>query len=231
MLVFSKSSIQTFVYDLIDVFMFPDDVVEEIYEKNEIQKCFLFKNLTDTDSTSLFFIFIGKLSCSINEKTARNIIFEVLTKSKVLNRLDLSDDFWEQFNVQNKSLKKQVGLYEVKNIKNTNILMIAINPKEYYEKYKDFSINKKHKSLKKEYSGMDFEAYSCTLHEYCFESKPKKIEQKRFQIINDSMQMKSVKKTQFAGLNDKRFYFHDGIVSLPFGHLLLNKVREEKEKH
>ena len=45
------------------------------------------------------------------------------------------------------------------------------------------------------------------------------------------MQMKSVKKTQFAGLNDKHFYFHEGIVSLPFGHFLLNKVREEKEKH
>ena len=45
------------------------------------------------------------------------------------------------------------------------------------------------------------------------------------------MQMKSVKKTQFAGLNDKRFYFHDGIVSLPFGNFLLNKVREEKEKN
>ena len=27
------------------------------------------------------------------KKTARNIIFEVLTKSKVLNRLDLSNDF------------------------------------------------------------------------------------------------------------------------------------------
>ena len=69
-----------------------------------------------------------------------------------------------------------------------------------------------------------------TLHEYFFESKPKEIEQKRFQIINDSMQMKSVKKTRFAGSNDKRFYFHDGIVSLPFGHFLLN-VTEEKEKH
>ena len=45
------------------------------------------------------------------------------------------------------------------------------------------------------------------------------------------MQMKSVKKTQFAGLNDKLFYFRDGIVSLPFGHFLVNKVREVKEKH
>ena len=41
--------------------------------------------------------------------------------------------------------------------------------------------------------------------------------------------MKSVKKIQFAGLNDKRFYFHDEIVSLPFRHFLLNKVREVKE--
>ena len=37
------------------------------------------------------------------------------------------------------------------------------------------------------------------------------------------MQMK------FAGLNDKCFYFHCGIVSLPFGHFLLEKTREEKK--
>ena len=96
---FSKTSIQSFVSDLIDVFMFPDDVVKEIYEKYEIQKWFLFQNLTDTDSNSIFFIFICKLSCSVNEKTTRNIIFKLLTKSKVLNRLDLSDNFWEQFSV------------------------------------------------------------------------------------------------------------------------------------
>ena len=66
--------------------------------------------------------------------------------------------------------------------------------------------------MKKNIPGMDFEAYSerlATAHEYCFESKPKTIEQKRFQIL-------SVKKTQFAGLNNKRFYFLSGIASLPF---------------
>ena len=44
--------------------------------------------------------------------------------------------FWERFAVQNKSLKKQVGLYEIENIDNANVLAIAINPKEYFEKYK-----------------------------------------------------------------------------------------------
>ena len=37
-IMFPKTSIQSFVYDLIDVFMFPDDVVKEIYKKYEIQK-------------------------------------------------------------------------------------------------------------------------------------------------------------------------------------------------
>ena len=81
---------------------------------------------------------------------------------------------------------------------------------------------------------MDFEACSerlAMLHEYCFESKQIKNEQKRFPIINDSIQMKTVKKTHFAGLNDKSFYFHNGILSLPFGRFLLIKVREAKEKH
>ena len=45
------------------------------------------------------------------------------------------------------------------------------------------------------------------------------------------MQMVSVNKAQFSGLNDKRFYFHDGIVLLPFRHFFLNKVREQKEKY
>ena len=56
------------------------------------------------------------------------------------------------------------------------------------------------------------------------------IEQKRFQIINESMQMKSVSKIQFGQLNDKRFYFSNGILSLPYGHPLLEKVRKQKDK-
>ena len=43
------------------------------------------------------------------------------------------------------------------------------------------------------------------------------------------MQLKSVRKTQVAGLNDKHFYFHDGIVSLPFGHFLLEKLEKENK--
>ena len=67
--------------------------------------------------------------------------------------------------------------------------------------------------------------------EICKTSAKKKIEQKRFQVINESMQMKSVCKVQFGQLNDKRFYFCDGIVSLPFGHPYLEDLRKNKLKY
>ena len=43
--------------------------------------------------------------------------------------------------------------------------------------------------------------------------------------------MVSIKKVQFAGINDKRYYFSDGICSLPYGHPLLNHIRDQKKKY
>ena len=98
--------------------------------------------------------------------------------SKIFQRLDLSDDFWEQFNVQNQAIKKQVGLYKIESIDNANVITIFVNPKEYFEKYRDKTINKRHKGLKKDTPGMNFEAYSqriYSLHEFCSNQKLKKI--------------------------------------------------------
>ena len=122
------------------------------------------------------------------------MIFEVIIVSKAINRLDLSDDFWTQFGVQNKAFKKQVGLCE---IKNPNIITISINPKEYFGKYRDKRINKKNKELKRDTPAKDFERYSSRLlplREFCGQG-PKKVQQKRFQVLNDKMQIVSVNKT------------------------------------
>ena len=43
------------------------------------------------------------------------------------------------------------------------------------------------------------------------------------------MMMTSINKLQFASLNDKRYYFSDGIVSLPFGHSSLSELRDYKK--
>ena len=53
-----------------------------------------------------------------------------------------------------------MGLYEVENVDNQNICTIAINPKEYFEKFKNRKINKKHKGVRRDTSGMCFESYA-----------------------------------------------------------------------
>ena len=53
MLVFAKLSLKSFVYDMIDVFCFPNEEIQKIYDHYQIEKCFLYQNLTDTNSTSL----------------------------------------------------------------------------------------------------------------------------------------------------------------------------------
>ena len=60
--------------------------------------------------------------------------------SKIYKRLDLSDDFWSEFNLQNKEIEKQVGLYEIESMDNANIITIAIDPKEYFEKDRDKAV-------------------------------------------------------------------------------------------
>ena len=45
------------------------------------------------------------------------------------------------------------------------------------------------------------------------------------------MKMTSINKVQFASLSDKRYYFSDEIVSLPFGHPLMSELRELKKSY
>ena len=78
---FSKVLIKSSVYDLINVFMFANQEIHKIYQKYQVDKCYVYQNLTDTDGTSMFFVFICNLSCSVSEDKARNIIFGVMLKS------------------------------------------------------------------------------------------------------------------------------------------------------
>ena len=97
MQMFAKLSLKSFVYNMIDIFCFPDETIQEIYNHYLIQKCFLYQNLTDTHTTSLFFNFISNVDRSFAESKAREIIFECMKKSKIAKRLDISDEFWKQF--------------------------------------------------------------------------------------------------------------------------------------
>ena len=79
--------------------------------------------------------------------------------------------------MQNKTIKKQIGLYEIESIDNAIVTTISVNPEECFEKYRDKPVNKKHKGLKIDTPGVNFKAYSQrigSLHEFCTNQKPKK---------------------------------------------------------
>ena len=208
MLMFSKVSLKAFVYDLIDAFFFPSEEVQEIYARNDIIKCLLYLILTDTDNCAIKFFFVNDLKSKITEDQTRKLIFEIILL-KIGHRIDTSNNFYAQFLYQNKKLKEKVSLYEVESIDNANTVAIAVNPKEYFEVFRNKAINKKHKGVKKSTPGMNFEAFSnriMDIREYSYAEKiPKTVSQKRFNIKNTKMQMTTVTKKQFACLTIRDF--------------------------
>ena len=102
--------------------------------------------------------------------------------------------------MHNPDTKKVMGLYEVENVNNQNICTIAINLKEYFEKFKNRKINKKHKGVRRDTPGMCFESYAnriTMLRKLDCKQKEKKFVQKRLQGKNTNMIMTSVNKVQF----------------------------------
>ena len=62
------------------------------------------------------------------------------------------------------------------------------------------------------------------------EAKDEYSKQYKFAVKNNEMSLEEVNKCKFAQINDKRYYFEDGIVSLPFSHpYLLDIVKYQKE--
>ena len=110
MLMFSKVSLKSYVYDIIDVFCFPNEEVLEIYAQNYIIKFFVYLILTDTDSCSIKFLFVSDIKSNVTESDTRKLIFKIIMRSKIGPRTDASDPFFKQFDCHNPKLKKQAGL-------------------------------------------------------------------------------------------------------------------------
>ena len=103
--------------------------------------------LTNTDSTSLKFMFISDPSSELPEDKFRDIIFEIIIASKIYKRLHSSHKFWDIFGASKEDKRKKLGYYKVQNIDNLCLLTMAVNPKEYLELLKDRVLNKKHKGV------------------------------------------------------------------------------------
>ena len=96
-LMFAKLSSISFIYKLVETFLFSHDIVKKIYQKYLIEKVYIYHVLTDTDSTCLKFVFVSSTDSDIPDKKFRDIIFEIIVASKIYNRFDSSNVYWEKF--------------------------------------------------------------------------------------------------------------------------------------
>ena len=115
--------------------------------------------LTDTDSTSLQFIVISDPSSDFPESKITDVIFEIIVKTDIYKRFDASHPFWEKFNARKPKRQKTLCLYEVERVDNPCYVTIAVNPKEYFEFFHDYLVNKKHKGIKKGSRGMEYQNF------------------------------------------------------------------------
>ena len=84
------------------------------------------------------------------------------------------------------------------------------------------------KKLKKDWLVIDYENYAERIKPL-FELDMK--DDVRISVKKGKMTAYKIRKTKFSQLNDKRIYFPNGIVSLPFGHLSLKEVDEHKKNN
>lgn len=68
---------------MLETFYFSDEKVPKILRKYITEKVHIYRVLTDTDSTFLKFLFVGKPNSAICENNYRDIIFEIIIASEV----------------------------------------------------------------------------------------------------------------------------------------------------
>lgn len=106
LLMFAKLSLKSFIYSLTEIFSFPSSTVQTIYKKYQIERILVNHILTETDSTSLQFIIISDTNSDVPDPKMRDIIFEVIIATKIYNRFDTSQPFWDNFQARQKSRQK-----------------------------------------------------------------------------------------------------------------------------
>ena len=81
---------------------------------------------------------------------------------------------------------------------------------------------------------MNFDSYAERTNTLCntgSERAQRKLFQKRLQVKITEMKMTNINKVQITSLNDKRYYFLDGIFYLPLGHPLFSELHELKKSY
>ena len=217
LLINAKIYLASFIYDCINTFCTPYDKTNKISNQNKIIKIIPYLLMTDIDSALVMFIIIADKNCNVGERAMRKIMLKILLENDIYERLDTSNEHFEQFNKRNPHVRKQVGLYEFENIEHGIICANNVNPKEYHKGYGVlFEINKKHKGMRKGTKDMDFDKYASRIltledtregtNRFALKSK-----QTRFQNKRGNMSIVTIEMCEYGQLNDKRYILPDSI--------------------
>ena len=98
MLMFAKLSLMSFICKMLETFCFSGKKVREIYDKYSLERVHMYHILTDTDSTSLQFLFISDPKSKICKQNYKEIIFEVIIVSGIYKQFHSSHQYWDRFN-------------------------------------------------------------------------------------------------------------------------------------
>ena len=110
LLMFAKLSLKSFIYLLTEILSFPNEDVKKIYDKYMIEQTICYHIVTDKDSISLQFEIISDPSSNIPETRVRDVIFEVIVRTKIYNRIDTSQSFWDNFDARKPKRPIKLGL-------------------------------------------------------------------------------------------------------------------------
>ena len=102
---------------------------------------------------------ISDPSSDFPESKITDVIFEIIVKTDIYKRFEASHPFWEKFNARKPKRQKILCLYEVERVDSPCYVTIAVNPKEYFEFFHDYLVNKKHKGIKKGSRGMEYQNF------------------------------------------------------------------------
>ena len=238
-LAYAKIFIAEFVHEVIKVFheLTIKQHVKERLTNNKIEEVVVMMTLTDTDSASFQFFTICDVKCELKQEEIDELILTILI-TELKDRLDLSDPFYDKFSMRTPDTKKQMGLFAFEQIGKKIKLCLASNPKEYLEvcaEEDEDKINYKHKGIKKDSKGMSLKEYAKRLenlswlkdHQQSLLSS--KIVQTRFKKSLGDIKMIALSKIALAQLNDKVYYFENGLMSLPHEYPDLQEIMELRQ--
>ena len=228
-LAYAKVSIGEFHKRFVDAIM-NNYKTEEDYAEwvKDIEDIFIALSLTDTDSVC--YQVIVKLKDTYDqlaEQEVHDFVHYLVTKHvKNIDTSNFPKDH-PQYDISN---KKRLHYYKLE-VPTPNYIgkLLAVNPKEYFVVKSDNSTVKKHKGVHrntviKQNEFMDRLATSSQILNKTHSIETNKTLQNLITTKDSTTCMKTTSKKVLSILNDKRYIFHDGIVTVPHGHKVLKHI-------